>query len=141
MAYTTPAKVVAILDHQCGIDLSPFIAAANNLVTNVCVPLSYDNGTLVTIETWLAAHFYTVLKPTISESEADSIARTYDTKVDLGLKVTKYGQQALLFDYKGGLARLNFEAMNKGKPKVTATWLGRKTCRVPPSGWPWGWFA
>jgi len=139
MAYTTPAKVQAILDRKCNIDLSPFIAAANSLVVNVCVPLSYDDATLEKIETWLSAHFYHILAMRNSEGEADGIKDVFQSKVDLGLKVTHYGQMAMILDYKGGLARLDFSAMGKGKPRLSLTWLGKPPRRTPPWGWPPAW--
>jgi len=138
VSYTTPSLVNNVLDRECSIDLTPFINAAHNLVENVCVPLCYDSGTLRQIETWLAAHFYHIRAAQTNKEEADGIADTFDSKVDLGLKVTRYGQMALILDYKGGLARLNYANMGQGVPRPNLIWLGKRIRRNPPSGWPPG---
>lgn len=138
MAYTNTTLVEGILDDDPTIDLTPFIDAAHNLVVNVCVPECYSDETLTQIETWLAAHFYCIRRPRTNEEEADSIRDRFDSKVDLGLKVTRYGQMALMLDYKGALARYNFANMGSGVPKVTAKWLGRRARRSPPYGYPYG---
>ena len=136
MAYTTPAKVQGILVRKCSVDLGPFIAAAHNLVENVCVPECYDADTLTQIETWLAAHFYSVENAQKNEEEADGIRDKFDSKVDLGLQVTRYGQMALMLDYKGALARLNYVNTHQGRIKCNITWLGKPPRRSPPWGWP-----
>lgn len=140
MAYTTAAEVAAILAPAPSDTsvLAPFIAAANSLVVNVCVPLGYDSDTLTQIETWLSAHFYCISAAQTNEEEADTLRDRFDSKVDLGLKVTRYGQMALVLDYKNGLARLDFAAMGQGKPRPNITWLGKNPRRNPPFGWPWG---
>lgn len=141
MAYTTPALVAGVLHRECSVSLTPFINAAHNLVENVCVPLCYDSDTLREIETWLAAHFYCIENPQTNEEEADNIRDRFDSKVDLGLKVTRYGQMALMLDYKGGLAALNFANMGRGVIRPTITWLGKRPRRYPPYGWPPGYFS
>jgi len=125
VAYTTPAQVKAILDRDCRVDLAPFIAAAHSLMNGPCKSCCYDSATLSQIETWLAAHFYSIRRPQANEEEADTIKDVFDSKVDLGLKVTRYGQMALILDWKGCLARINFANMGRGVIRPTLTWLGK----------------
>lgn len=105
-------------------DLSPFIDIANQLVDEICVPLGYSEARLLSIETWLAAHFYAVRDPRTTYEMVRSIAQNYESKVDLGLNLTRFGQQAMLLDTKGGL-----RSLDQGKTKVIQfKWLGKKEC-------------
>lgn len=126
MARTTTEQVEEIIEVDDTItSLAPFIAMANELVTEVCAPLGYSDERLELIERWLSAHFYCSRDPRISYEVAGPTAATYQYKVGLFLANTSYGQMALSMDTRGGLAKLS-KQMEEGKGKVTASisWLG-----------------
>lgn len=106
-------------------DLSPFIESANALVTEVCVPLGYDDTRLELIERWLSAHFYAVRDPRLASEKAGPVSASYQHELGLMFKSTMYGQQAMLFDSKGGLARLQKQTEMGAVPRGIA-YLGTK---------------
>ena len=119
------------------VDLYPFIEAASALVDEVCAPVTkadqvtlyYDDTRLELIERWLAAHFTCMNDPRTIIEQADRVREQFENKVDLGLQLTRYGQQVLILDTAGGLAALNANNIKgKGKLKPKALWLG-----TPPS--------
>jgi hypothetical protein len=126
MARTTAAEIKLIIDvDDANIpDLTPFITVANELVTELCVDSGYTATRLNLIETWLAAHFYAIRDPRTTSEKAGSVSANYQSKVDLNLSLTHYGQQAMLLDTDGNLAALNASVVNGGKRTVGVTWLG-----------------
>ena len=72
----TNDEVEAIIEVDTNISLTPFIAAANSLVTQCCTNLNtdYEDDQLVLIEMWLAAHFYTVRDMRVEQERAGSIS-------------------------------------------------------------------
>ena len=124
----TDSLVEGIIDVDSGISLTPFITAANLMVTQCCTNLTtdYSASQLVIIETWLSAHFYTVRDMRAESEKAGSVAARYQSKVDLGFDTSHYGQMAMRLDYQGGLAGLN-EQIKKGiKRAPTVSWLGKE---------------
>ena len=120
--------VEGIIEVDSAIVLTPFIAAANSIVTQCCTDLDddYDASQLVQIETWLSAHFYTVRDMRAERERAGSVEAKYQSKVDLGFATSHYGQMAMTLDWKGGLAGLN-EQIKKGiKRSPSITWLGKE---------------
>lgn len=116
-------------------DLGPFIDIANELVTEVCASVTvnsdgtgspyYSTHRLENIETWLAAHFYAVADQQIDYAKVSVLAVKYQVKLDIGFDVTKYGQQAMRLDTRGGLASLNNVTKDVKKPrKVGVIYLG-----------------
>jgi len=69
--------------------------------------LRYTSSRLELIERWLAAHFYCILDARSRRERISSLTYESQTKVDLGLDVTHYGQQAKRLDTAGGLAALD----------------------------------
>jgi hypothetical protein len=126
MARTTAALVGGIIEVDTAITLDPFINAANSLVTECCTGLDeeYSSGQLVIIETWLAAHFYTVRDPRAESEKAGSVSERFQSKVDLGLNTSHYGQMAMRLDYKGGLAELNNKTEEGLAQSVEINWFG-----------------
>jgi len=123
---TTDAEVKAIIEVDVNITLTPFIAAANTLVTQCCTDLDddYTATELAQIETWLSAHFYTVRDMRAEGEKAGPVSEKKQSKVDLGFDTSHYGQMAMRLDYHGGLASLN-EQIKKGiKKAVSVTWWG-----------------
>lgn len=127
MSYrTTEALVRGIIetDDTNIPDLTPFIAASNELVTECCSDSSYDATRLEMIERWLAAHFYAIRDPRAASEKAGSVSANYQYKVDLNLAVTTYGQMAMILDTAGSLAALNIRTAKGLKKVVALTWLG-----------------
>jgi hypothetical protein len=116
MPRTTPELVEGIIEIEVGADLTPFILFANELVTEFCEDVGYSEERKELIERWLSAHAYAIMDPRTS-SENVGIGVNFQSKVDLGLDVTHYGQQAKRLDTAGGLARLDQEMK---KPAGTA---------------------
>lgn len=125
MARTTSEQVEGIIEVDEDVSLTPFIAMANELVTEVCVPAGYTAERLELIERWLAAHFYRSRDPAISYEVAGPTAATYQYKVGLYFANTSYGQMALTLDTAGGLAALSKRMEEgKGSTKAGISWLG-----------------
>lgn len=126
-ARTSEVAVRAIIEVDETItDLSPFIEAANQLVTDCCGDAGYTDAKLELVERWLAAHFYAVRDPRrAGENVGAGVGEDFQYKVDLNLSVTTYGQQAMLLDTAGGLAALNGR-IKRGVGVLTPsmTWLG-----------------
>ena len=128
MAYRTDSdaveEIIAVDSNEVA-DLTPFIATANQLVTDCCGSAGYTDAKLELIERWLAAHFYAIRDPRVANEKAGPVGQSYQYKVGLNLAVTTYGQQAMLLDTEGGLAALNGR-VTSGKAKVTPgiTWVG-----------------
>ncbi len=123
---TTSSLVEAIIEVDSNIALTPFIAAANTLVTRCCTDLDvdYTSDELEQIETWLSAHFYTVRDMRAEYEKAGSVAQKLQSKVDLGLDTSHYGQMAKTLDYYGGLAKLDEEIKNGKSNLLIADWVG-----------------
>lgn len=117
---TTESLVEGIIETEVSIPLDPFIEVANALVNEVCLNSSYTETYLELIERWLAAHFYAVRDNRRDTEQVGSVRERFQYKVDLDLRVTIYGQQALLIDFKGNLRRLT-EGTIGG---VDIFWLG-----------------
>lgn len=124
---TTELAVKGIIqvDELVAPSLVPFIDSANSLVTELCVPAGYDDTRLELIERWLSAHFYAVTDPRLTSEHFGDINVKYQSKVDLHLDLSHYGQQAMLLDTAGALSDLNQEA-KKGKPNAGIIWGGTK---------------
>jgi hypothetical protein len=126
MPRTTAAAVEGILEVDPQVDLDPFIETANSLVTEHC---DYDDTRMELIERWLSAHFYQIMNPQAVVDQVGSTGGTvrqqYESKVDLGFNVTRYGQQAMLLDTDGGLATLNSQTVNGRARRIQIKYLGR----------------
>lgn len=138
MAYTTADNVRGIIEVDDEDDLTPFIDSADILVLQCCitdpegVSLGYSDAQLEMIERWLAAHFYAVFEPRSFLDQVGELRQQIESKVNLRLEVTRYGQQAMLLDFHGGLAALSnglgkvvkkFPEVTGRKPKIA--WLGQ----------------
>jgi hypothetical protein len=95
-------------------DLSPFITAANLIVTQQCGGQSMAAALLKEIERWVAAHLVSVRERServtrvkIGEAEEQySAPSASKLGVGDGLATSPYGQQALMLDYSGKLRDL-----------------------------------
>jgi hypothetical protein len=122
---TTPELVAGIIEVDLNINLDPFIFTASELVTEVCAIAGYSIERLELIERWLAAHFYAIRDPRTTNEKAGSVGANYESKVDLNLALTRYGQQAMMLDTQGGLASLNQSILSgSGSRTASVAWLG-----------------
>lgn len=126
MARTTPLLVAGIIEVDATIPLTPFIAAASAMVDSIAEESGHNADLLQQIETWLAAHFYTVRDPRATQERAGSVAVSYQSAVDLGLSTSHYGQMAMVLDTSGLLRR-----ESHGKVKAGVTWLGTSSDADP----------
>lgn len=142
MAYpgrTTAELVGAIVDVDPSVsDLSPFIDAANELVTELCLPVGYTDTRLELIERWLSAHFYCILDPRSASEQAGAnggtVSQSFQYKVGLMLAVTTYGQQAMMLDTQGALSIMSAQAAKgDNKRKVGVLWVGKEPCDPNPN--------
>jgi len=124
----TQAEVAVIieLDTETTPDITVFIDAANDLVTENCTDSDYSDAKLAKIELWLSAHFYAVKDPRAKSEKAGSVGQGLQSKVDIGFSVTHYGQMAMGLDSAGNLALLN-KQIQDGKKSRTAgmVWMGK----------------
>jgi len=92
--------------------LLTFIQTAHVLVNQVVEPKGVlDSDGLFQVELWLAAHFASIkdpiaLRSKIGDSEAWLFPAAVTTAWGTGLKLTPYGQMALVMDTSGGLIDL-----------------------------------
>jgi len=121
MARTTSILVAGIIEVDPNISLDPFILPANELVTEICVPAGYSAERLELIERYLSAHFYTLIDPRATNEKAGPVSAAYQSKVDLMLFTSHYGQMACALDTAGGLAELN---------KDTTSGIGTRIAKV-----------
>ena len=124
MARTTATAVALIIEVDEDIDLSPFIEAANALVTEKCATVeSYTDERLELIERWLSAFFYAIRDMRRTQETVRGITETFQHREDLGFDVNHYGQVAMRLDTNGGLAALNKQS--KGRvAKIDIQYLG-----------------
>ena len=103
-------QIIDIDDNIIDADLQVFIEDASDLVTEVCTSSILTAARLKTIERWLSAHFIAISDMRASDEKAGPVSQGFQYKVDIGLDVTMYGQQAKRLDISGALARLDNKA-------------------------------
>lgn len=103
---TTEEAVRAIIELDDDMDITYALEGANLLVTSRCASLKkYSDAELEMIERYVAAHLCTLLDPRTTSEQAGSVQVSYQSKVDLGLSTSHYGQMAIVYDYYGGLRK------------------------------------
>ena len=85
MARVTADDVGELIDVDSDISLTPFIAAANALVTELCTGSDYTDERLAMIEAWLAAHCYAMRDQAVASEKAGSVSVSYQYKIGLML--------------------------------------------------------
>lgn len=125
MAVRTTANAVSeIVKVKSGDDLTPFIEAANSIVTQHCTDDAFTAAQLELIERWLSAHFYLVYHPAGLIERAGPVSKQIESRVDLGFDVTRHGQMAMRLDWSGALSALNEQAKKGAQITAGITWLG-----------------
>jgi hypothetical protein len=124
----TEAMVKNIIDFDPSIEnLLPFIDAANQLVTELCAPVStYDVRRLTTIECYLAAHFLAIRDPRYVSETIGAASATYMQQTGPNLGLTPYGQTVRVLDTSGGISRIDFHVAQGKRSTVGITWLGKR---------------
>lgn len=136
MARTNSALVAQLLSVDPDVSLSGVIDTASALVDALCEPPGvYSDSQLELIERWLAAHFYAIRQDSgdsLTSKEIDGVRETYARRnvgptsgnnLAYGLRLTSYGQQALVLDYNGYLAFAN-QKVHSLIRRVTTGWIG-----------------
>lgn len=103
-----------------GVDLAPFIDLADVVAVERLAGY-YGDSYLTRMVKLLAAHFYEVDNPRLRQEQI-GVQRATDvleSKVDLGLNLTRPGQQVLMMDVKGRLSVKKQQAR-------TIVWLGEE---------------
>ena len=121
---TTASDVGDIVKVKSGDDLTPFIEAANAIVTQHCTNTAFTAIQLELIERWLSAHFYLIYNPARLNERASVVSKQIESRVDLGFDVTRHGQMAMRLDWSGALSALNEQAKKGGQITAGMTWLG-----------------
>lgn len=137
---TTAALVEGIIQVQDGIDLTPFIYTANMITTELCGQSGYSDGfvnsQMELIERWLAAHFYAIYDQQLTSARAGSVSVVYQSKVMFNLMGTTYGQQAMMLDVAGNLAKFTNKVTKQRQIKISIGWLGEKCWPGPTPIYP-----
>ena len=106
-ARITDAEVKEILDTDIS-DTTPFITAANLIVTNTLGSESMSTSLLKEIERWLTAHLASMRDQRIKSERFGDAEATYQGITGMGLDFSSYGQQVKLLDTSGKLALIGY---------------------------------
>ena len=105
MARVTDAEVKEIITTE--IDTTPHINNANTFVTEQLGSSGLSSAVLKMIELYVSAHLVgiTIGEGNIKNKRIGESQKTYGTPIDMnGLKLTKYGETALILDTSGTLS-------------------------------------
>jgi hypothetical protein len=135
---TSAVEMAKICTLSTGLDTSLSIDMANDLVTELLEPLTREDvdgnevpyhgtGRLTHIETLLACHFYCLNDPRGSRERVGPLSFEAQSKVDTGLDVTHYGQQAKGLDTSGTLAGIDNQAESGhvARFQLRSFWTGK----------------
>lgn len=115
MARTTAELVEGIIEVDSTIPVTPFIEAANAIVTRVLASFTeYNDEDLELIERWLSAHFYAIRDPRVTSESAAGLGQSFQHREGLIFQSTQFGQMALVLDTSGRLAALSMQT-EKGR--------------------------
>jgi hypothetical protein len=107
------------------VDVSPYITTAEALAGKVLSEEGYTAAYLLQIEVYLAAHFAAVSYLRWGQEQTGASQEQKQYKVDLSLNLTVFGQQAMILDTSGKLAKLQRRLTKDGYIGTgSITWLG-----------------
>ena len=92
-------------------ETTSFIESAHVLLCSVLDGYGVPTSLMTQIEKYLAAHFAAIAYPVVKREGLGPMSRSYESKVNLRLDNTKYGQQALALDPTGKLSETPKKAM------------------------------
>lgn len=132
--YTNDAAAIAVkvrkvITVAAAADLTEMIDAALMLIVGLAQPAEYSQFEMEKLHTYLSAHFYEVDNQRMFEEEIGRAREKPETKVDLGLQLTRPGQQVLVLDYKKAFAPVADDQVTLRRPRVT--WVGTPRCSFP----------
>lgn len=110
-------------------DLAEVTDAALMLVVGLAQPAGYSQFEMEKLHAYLTAHLYEVDNQRMFEEEIGRAREKPETKVDLGLQLTRPGQQVLVLDYKKAFAPVADDQQTLRRPRVT--WAGNPRCSFP----------
>lgn len=119
-------KVITVL---AAADLSEVIDAALMLIKGLAEPAGYTQFEMEKLHTYLSAHLYEVDNQRMFEEEIGRAREKPETKVDLGLQLTRPGQQVLVLDYKKAFAPIADDQQTSRRPRVL--WAGNPRGSFP----------
>lgn len=95
-------------------NVRPFINTANILINTHLTSVGLDTEILCQIELYLTAHFLSLAEErgALIRSSTGESAETFANVYGAGLKSTRFGLQALMFDTTGTLAAINAASTN-----------------------------
>lgn len=106
--------------------ITVFITSANRIINKVITSTSMTETDKKDVEMWLAAHFVAIRDTRSASETAGPVSQSVQYQLGLGLNVTMYGQQAMLLDSSGALARLNRTSQEGGAIAASLEWLGKE---------------
>jgi hypothetical protein len=122
---TTAQEVSELLGEDVATVQDVFLLSANEMVTELCVPMGYTDVRLELIERYLAAHFYTVENTRADmEGIAGGPSEHLQGKTEEGLRSSLYGQAAMRLDTKGALAVMDNGQLKYAKPPAAVAGKG-----------------
>ena len=111
MALVTDNEVKAIVDTER--DTTPFITIAHLVVSEQLSGKSLSTERLTQIELYLAAHYTAITEErgSLKSIKMGESTDTFDTQSGQGLKLTRYGQQAISLDTSGTLKSMGVQSL------------------------------
>jgi hypothetical protein len=117
-------RVGRIIRVRDGVDLTEYVRSAQMLIVGRAQPAGYSQGEMEFLHVWLSAHFYEVDYQRKFEQKIGEARDKPETKVDLGLMLTRPGQQVLVLDYLHAFSDLDpTGSMTMRRPRVK--WVGK----------------
>lgn len=117
-------RVAKIIKVRAGADLSEDVLSALMLIEGLAVPAGYTQSEMETLHVWLTAHLYEVNVQRKFEQRIGKTMEKPETKVDLGLNLTRPGQQVLMLDYKKAFAQTVTPIDQIPLRRVRVVWAG-----------------
>lgn len=99
-------RVPGVVAAAAGADLTEPMAAGLVIVEGKLSQAGYTQTAMATMHVWLTAHFFEVDRQRMFEEEIGRAREKPETKVGLGLDLTRPGQQLRAMDVLGAIADL-----------------------------------
>lgn len=112
MALVTDEEVKQLIDTER--DMTPFIDIADLIVSEQLATSGLSSARLKQIELYLAAHYAAITEErgSLKSIKVGEATDTFDTQAGQGLKLTRYGQQAISLDTSGTLKVMGTQTLN-----------------------------
>jgi len=120
---TTAAAVRGLLgdNYNRRTQVEPYIAVANGIVNQLLAAYpDTDADTLEMLERILSCHYYQKM----DKGHASRGGVSFESRTDMYLTSSQYGQMAIEYDPTGFLALMNTQATAGGTPVAGGFWLG-----------------